>query len=53
MKRKHIGGASAPVMKKIVEERKKIFISYSNWIESTWVKINSAKEKTDETINNI
>ena len=50
MKRKHIGGASKQVMEKIVRERKKKLNSYTNWIASAWVKINSAKEKTRKEI---
>ncbi len=52
MKRKHIGGASKQVMKKIVRERKKKLNAYTNWIASAWMKINSAKEKTKEAITN-
>lgn len=53
MKRKHTGGASPEVMEKMIKYRKKISHSYSDWIEKTWIKINSAKEKTKKTINNI
>lgn len=53
MKRKHIGGAAPSVMEKMVEQRKKLIITYSNWTKTVKNKINSAKEKTNEVIINI
>lgn len=50
MKRKHIGGASSEIMKEMITYRKKLSVSHSKWKAESWVKINSAKEKTNKII---
>lgn len=52
MKRIHIGGAGQKMMQKMIQDRKKLFQSSLDWIDKSWGKINSAKAKTAEIINN-
>lgn len=48
--RNHVGGSAPMVMKKMITERKKRQLFYSNWIKHANESIDLAKKKTDSAV---